>query len=390
MFRLITHRSLPVCFSLTLLICGITSSILYGQQKAAPAENNQQPKVSKELWQLLTDWSNASSRVKKLHGKHERHAYDPTFGIEKVSTGQFWYEAPDKGRIDVNPVKITPRMIADRQKPDAQVERKNGKPFKLQSDDQERWICDGTKIYDIDDQQKTARVVHLPPQLRGQNIMNTPLPFLFGLPPEKAVQRFNMTIVQDYRPKYNVVLLEATPRTRQDAENWSQARIFLDTELFLPTAVKLVSPAKTNFSVYKFRDMQVNKNGIIEKLLGKDPWNPKLTRDYQIHTIQPGQQQANQQQPVPQNGPVIPDVVGQNHVAATKLLVEAGIPEKIITRLNAGPAPRTDLTYRVRAQDPMPNTPIKKVQKVVLKIYDKAQTGANAARPAPVRVAKTR
>jgi TIGR03009 family protein len=391
MFRLINQKTFVHHGLIALMFCCTAGNLVNAQDPAAEAE---QPKVSRELWQLLTDWSNASSKVQKLSGEHERHAYDKTFGIEKISKGKFWHEAPDKGRIDVFPIKITAEMIAAREEPGAQVEMKNGKPFQLQSDDAERWICDGTRVYDIDDEQKTARIVHLPPQVRGKNIMNSPLPFLFGMPPDKAVQRFNMKIVQDWRPKYNVVRLEALPRTREDAQNWSKSEILLDTSTFLPTAVKLVDPAGTKDTVYKFSAMEVNKNGIIEKILGKDPWDPKLGRDYDLHMIQPGQPQAEPPSPADSNlapaGPVIPNVVGKNHVEATELLVQAGVPKENIKRQNAGPAPREDLTYIVSGQNPPPNTRIDKSLPFVMKIYDKARVAANAIQPTSARVPQSR
>ena len=382
MFQRNVQLSAVVSGILTVLVtCGMSGALLHAQQ-AAPTKQQKQPrppqKPSKELWQLLADWSKASDNIQKLHGKHERHSYDRTFHVEKVAHGEFWHEAPDKGRIDVHPVKITPKMLADRKNPKAQVERKSdGTPYDLQSDDAERWICDGTRVFDIDERQKAASVAQLPPEVRGTNIINSPLPFLFGLPPQKAIERFDLTIVKDWRPKHQLVQLRALPRTRQDAQNWSEAIFLLDTKTYLPTAVKLVDPAGTKDTVYKFKNMEINKNGIIEKLLGKNPWDPRLGRDYQVHMIGRGSEQ-----PVAQNAPamadqkrspVIPNVIGMNHHAATKSLLKAGVSEKKIRRLNAGNAPNTDLTYTVQNQNPPPNTPVGKVTQVVLKIYDKAQ-----------------
>ncbi|MDG1896711.1 MAG: PASTA domain-containing protein [Fuerstiella sp.] len=350
-----------------------------GRQNSAP-----QQEITREVWQLLDAWAKRSAEIKTLEGKHERHVYDDTFMNEKVSNGKFWFGAPDKGRIDVFPIKITAAMIAARNKPGAKVERKpNGDPYDLKSDDAERWLCDGIKIYDIDDEEKTARVVHLPPDLRGQNIMNSPLPFLFGLPPEKAVQRFHVELVQDYRPDFDVVLLRATPKLRQDLDNWKEAQIFLNTKSYLPDAVKLLDPAGTKRTVYTFQEMSVNKKeGIFGGLLpGQNPWDPKI-RGYQIHVIQPGQQQKLGQAVPPQGagpkGSSIPNVIGQRYDVATKLLIAAGVPKDNISNQNAGPAPRENLTYLVRDQDPREGMPISRTQKVVLKIFDKPQKQAAA------------
>jgi TIGR03009 family protein len=356
---------------------------LPGQQSGQKANPAPQQEITREVWQLLDAWAKRSGEIKTLEGKHERHVYDAAFMIEKVSNGKFWFGAPDKGRIDVFPIKITAAMIASRNKPGAKVERKpDGIPYDLKSDDAERWLCDGIKIYDIDDEEKTARVVHLPPDLRGQNIMNSPLPFLFGLPPEKAVQRFHMELIQDYRPAFEVVLLKATPKQRQDLDNWKEAQIFLNTKSYLPDAVKLLDPAGTKRTVYTFQEMAVNKKGLFGGLLpGQDPWDPKI-RGYQIHVIQPGQQQAgNQQAPSQQpepNGPLIPNVIGQRYDLATKALIQAGVPQGNISNQNAGPAPRENLVYLVQNQDPPAGTPITRTGKVLLKIFDKPKAQAAA------------
>ncbi|MCP4787611.1 MAG: hypothetical protein GY903_12870 [Fuerstiella sp.] len=380
---------------LGLVLCAATP--LPGQQadrQAEPVPQNpaSQQKITREVWQLLDAWAKRSAEITKLEGKHERHVYDNTFEVEKVSNGKFWYEAPDKGRIDVFPIKITAAMIAARNKPDARVERnENGKPFALKSDDEQRWLCDGVKIYDIDDPKKTARVVHLPPDLRGQNIMNSPLPFLFGLPPEKAVQRFHMELLQDFRPEHDVVKLSAKPKLRQDADNWKEAQIFLNTKSYLPDAVKLLDPAETKQTVYTFRDMTVNKKGPFFGLVpGQNPWDPKI-RGYQIHVIQSGQQQAA----IPPGTPSIPDVIGKRFDVATKLLIAAGIPKDNISNQNAGPAPRENLTYIVQDQRPPPGAPIDRAGKVLLMIFDKTQKQAAAgaqrsSRPTQQSVAANR
>ena len=343
------------------------------QQVAAPEQQ-----VSPELWKLLDDWAKGSSGIQKLSGEHERHVYDGAFEIEKVSNGKFWYEFPDKGRIDVNPIKITNAMIADRSKPDAKVElKKNRQPYELKTDDAERWLCDGEKLYDINDAQKSAKVAHLPPELRGQNIMNSPLPFLFGMPADKAIERFHMKIDRDYRPEYNVVLLTAEPRWRQDKENWQSAQIYLDTKTYLPSAVKLIDPAGEKRTVYKFSQMKIG-NGVLDFL--KDPWNPKID-GYQIHVIPPGQenaeQQANNTPVVMQAARVFPNVIGKNWQEAEQMLLSAGVPKENISKQNLGPAPKEAWTYLVRSQEPAANTPLNYNTRVVLMIYDKPQQGAN-------------
>lgn len=346
-----------------------------GQGQQAPGANNaaqQQPKVSRELWQLLSDWSRSSSSIEHLYGKHERHVYNMAFETEQISEGKFGYAKPDKGRIEMKPIAITKDMIQRRNQPTARVERKTapdgkpGAPLDLKPDSPERWLCDGEKVYDIDDAKKEARVVQLPPDQRGENIMNTPLPFLFGLPPDKALKRFNIEIVTDYRPRQQFVALSVTPRTRQDSDNWILAQVMLNTKTFLPEAVKLTDPAKTKKTLYKFTEM---KTGVpmIEFWKLKNPWDPKLG-GYKIHMISPGQEQQQQmaaQSPSPQ----FPNLMGMAHNIAEEKLIAAGFPKANITKKQAGPAPRANLKFKVASHEPSPGSAYDRNSKIVLKIY---------------------
>jgi len=387
MFR--SHSRFKTTISGVLAIVVVTSCM--AQERPNPAGAGP-PKPSPELWKLLADWAAGSASIKTLSGEHERHVYDDTFFVEKVSNGKFFYEGPDKGRIDITDVQITQDMIRRRDDPKAKVERTpEGKPYDLKSDDNAKWICDGTRIFEIDDIQKQARIVNLPPTLRGANIMNSPLPFLFGLPPEDALARFNMTLVEDGRPQHNYVLLSALPRLRQDADNWSSAQIYLDTNTFLPIAVKLVDPPKTKRTVYKFKDAKVNDNGLIKWITQQKPFEPNL-RGYQIQVIQPdaandGDGQESQAKPVMnQNmvqaaGPVVPDVVGKPHHIAEEILLKAGIGKANIRKFKGQPAPRANLKFIVSKQKPEPGTPLSNGQEIHLLIFTEPAAGKAAIQP---------
>jgi len=175
-------------------------------------------------------------------------------------------------------------------------------------------------------------------------------------------------------------LLKATPKLRQDGDNWKEAQIFLNTKSYLPDAVKLVDPAGTKRTVYTFQDMTVNKKGLFGGLLpGQNPWDPKIQKGYEIHVIQAGQPQAANpaDKPRPEKSS-IPNVVGKRFDVATKLLIEAGVPKSKISNQNAGPAPRANLVFIVSQQQPPAGAPINKAEKVLLMIFDKTQKQAAA------------
>lgn len=346
-----------------------------GPQRQAPIKRvaAQQQQVDPVLWKLLSDWSKASSRIKSLYGKHERHVYNMAFETERISEGEFGYTAPDKGRIQMTPIKITQALIAARNRPGAKVERapgpdgKPGAPLKLTKDSPERWLCDGVKVYDINDERKEAKVLQLPPDMRGENIMNSPLPFLFGLPPDQAIRRFNITIKSDYRKrKEPFVALEILPRTRRDADSWKKALVMLNTQTFLPTAVKLTDPPGTTKTLYKFTQMKTGRP-ILQ--IWRNPWDPKI-KDYKIQMITPGEGQQAAAKP-----PGFPNLVGQAHNVAEDALIKMGIPKANIRKVQAGAAPNDAAKFRVAQQTPQPGTPLNLKGQVVLKIYTAPKVG---------------
>src|ERR1041384_4950127 len=72
-----------------------------GSKLARPAAQPMRVKnVPPELMKLLEDWEASSSKIKKLEGEHRRWEYDYVFNVVKHNTGKFYYESPDKGRID--------------------------------------------------------------------------------------------------------------------------------------------------------------------------------------------------------------------------------------------------------------------------------------------------
>lgn len=338
------------------------------------------PELVQELDRILQFWSDASDKIDRLEGKHFRIVYDTAFEVEKQSEGAFAYEKADKGRIDIKPVEITPEVIAAREKEAtaAKTEKrrsqvrvgKTGKPFMLVQEQPERWSCDGQRVYSVDMEKKEAIVAQLPADMQGKNIMDSPLPFLFGMPPEKAKRRFTIFFTGGkFDPKSGKAYLTVYPRLPQDAQTWRQADVILDLKEFLPLAVQLLDPAGTKITVYKFRDFKKNQKTFAE-FLGANPkthFTPDL-RDCQVQVI------GDEKPPEIPNGLV--NVAGMNHQNAVIQLERQGLKRvkddadanQIV--LEAGPAASNpNDVYTVKAQDPAPGTPLKPGMKVKLTIW---------------------
>lgn len=330
------------------------------QKRERPSSNTlrlQEQRLSPDLERILKEWSDSSSKIQKLQGEHYRWVYDHTFQVTKRAKGVFYYEAPDKGRIDIQAVKVGRG-------------EKDKRNYKVQSDKPERWIANGSEIRKIDDAQKTVEVFLIPPQARGRHIMDGPLPFLFGMPPEKAKRRFRFKLLEETD---SVVRLQIWPQLLQDRANWKEALVILKKPYFLPDAVKLIDPAGTADTAYQFGNLKVNKaRTIFEKVTGRDWTNPKLASDYRTHINEPQQMKQPNGKTAGKikqvNQTVTPSFVGLGHDKAKQIIEQLGCT---ISVKRGARTTNPKLQYRVQTQSPKPKTPLSKGQKIILYFYDK-------------------
>jgi hypothetical protein len=200
----------------------------------------------------------------------------------------FYYEQPDKGRIDLSPVEIKPvkNKEGKLQPPtDKKAHWKTGQSieFTVQSGTGERWYCDGQIVTQVDEKEKTATQLVIPPQNQGEHIIDGPLPFLFGMPADKALRRYRMEIVgkeKDKDGKPVSVTLQIHPKLRNDAVNYQLATVILDLKTYLPTAVRMIDPAGTKETTYSFQNLKANaRASVLPSFLGlgeRDPFKPNL------------------------------------------------------------------------------------------------------------------
>ncbi len=239
--------------------------------------NSNEAVLPPELEELLRNWSHESSKTQTLRGTFLRFVYDKVFMVEKRSTGAVYYEAPSKGRIDIQPVKsITPGEKIEHRDPDT------GKTvaYTLKQGAAERWICNGISTWQINEADKQVEIFPVPPN-QGRNMIDGPLPFLFGMPLNEAKHRYQWSLVKDPKLPPNYVKLHVLPRLREDAANWRSAEVILDKQQYLPHAVKLVDPAGNSETTYVFNDLKPNApdaSWLQRYFRGgdKDPFNPDL------------------------------------------------------------------------------------------------------------------
>jgi TIGR03009 family protein len=208
--------------------------------------------------QILQMWENTSKDIKTFDSPFERWEYDPVFGPAEVpaikSKGQLSYSKPDKGSF-----KITDTERFVQKDPD-----KPGTYEPQKQEVGEHWVCDGKAIFQYNHEKKQLVVSPLPDHMRGQAIVDGPLPFLFGAEAAKLKARYWIRCRESTADR---IWLEAFPRTQEDAANYHHVDVMLNRKTMMPSAIQVHLPNGRQRSVYMFND-KPTVNGALDALFG--------------------------------------------------------------------------------------------------------------------------
>jgi TIGR03009 family protein len=203
------------------------------------------PQEQAQVDWVLKAWEQRSSAVKTFTCTFVRREYDEVFGQPDAPThtdfGEMRYEAPDKGLFWVR-----------------EPEQRR-----------ERWVCDGSSVFEFNFVTKKLTQYELPPELHGKAIANGPLPFLFGSTAESLRQRYFLRLITP-TDRQGEVWLQAYPKHRGDAANFSRAELILTGREMTPFALQIYLPnGKTRLS-YVFQDIKINAS--LTNFLQKNPF----------------------------------------------------------------------------------------------------------------------
>ena len=273
------YRKCPLVLAFAVVTLAISFSLLsasnvFAQQPPAPAASatanpNAQPfpplSVSDQqrLDALLKAWETQSNATNTLECKFQRWHYDlfaaPAGVHAEKCRGVIKYASPDRGLF-----KVEQKLTYDGMKEGkAQYSEKSGQFG-------EHWVCNGEELLEFDHSKKECKIQQLPPEMRGQKIFDSPLPFVFNLDATQIQQRYWVRQVK--APKEGMMLIEAYPKRQEDRAQYKLVQIALNQQTFLPEALLMYAP---NFNIktapkwdhYEFVD--VKRNSIARGLLGR-------------------------------------------------------------------------------------------------------------------------
>jgi TIGR03009 family protein len=210
------------------------------------------PAEQAELDRILNLWEQKSRDVKTFDSKFVRWEYDLTLAAvdpnapkgtqpQAISKDQgiLKFAAPDKGIYHI--------LYSD----------KAGKWEPTPPEKVEHWMCDGNSIFQYDYQQNQVIECPLAPNLKGKQITEGPLPFLFGAEAKMLRERYWFKTIPAADPQKEV-WLDAYPRFQRDAANFSHARVVLNLGDMTPKALQIIQPNGKNYYSYEFFDSVVN------------------------------------------------------------------------------------------------------------------------------------
>ena len=189
-------------------------SAMPGRLTTAPAK---QPAIKLELAEIFRNWERASSKIQTLETKFKRFTYDLVFEVEKRAKGTFYYEAPNKGRLEIRGEKPLQGAVSKRKS-------RSGKAFKLEGDRPQTWVWNGHKVYQFDEAEKTVQVFAILKQSDVQDVQQVGfwnltalaltisrpqgvLPFVVDIHADELQRRFDWKLLKQTE---NQVWLSAT------------------------------------------------------------------------------------------------------------------------------------------------------------------------------------
>lgn len=233
------------------------------QQQAPPAADGKAPfpplpaAAQAKLQNTLTKWEQQTSATKTLETKFSRWHYDPAGAPSNIhsrkSDGIIKYARPDKGLIRVD------RLVY-------YIGMQDGQPQYKEQPGQfgEHWVCNGKQLIEFDRSAKECKIQDLPADMQGEQIISSPLPFIFNLDAAEIQRRYWVRQVAYDDPQ--VILIEAWPRRQEDRSQYKLVQIALNAENYLPQALIMYAPnfdAKTapTWDHYQFTDVKRNTIG---------------------------------------------------------------------------------------------------------------------------------
>ena len=216
------------------------------------------------IQRVLLYWQSHTEKIDHYRSNFERWQFDTVYGprntFKTFSTGKVRFADPDKGLFKVEKVLTYQPASGQSKASYKEVPGTHG----------EFWVCDGKNIFEYDFLNERLIQQVLPAELQGKNIINGPLPFLFGCNAQDIMNRFWVRAITPQNVK-GEIWLEAYPKTIHDASNYQKVHIIIDNKDFLPKGMVIFDRSyekgkNHSRTVFNFKEREINFATTLEKL----------------------------------------------------------------------------------------------------------------------------
>ncbi len=229
-------------------ICGVAAAQDRGNdpasaqqsRAAAPADGGAQPAARKMTTeQLLKLWERQSTLLKDLRLMIYRVDKTPGWDEEIHYEGSAAFKNPQLAFLDFKKVKT--KLVRDSKDPkksrvedliDPRTKTRVSTPF-------ERIVCTGPEVWHYRFDKTQIFIYPLDRDAQRKALDEGPLPFLFNMKAQNALERYQMSLQGENATVYFVVI---KPRLKEDKENFSTAWVYLDRKFLLPVRIILFTP----------------------------------------------------------------------------------------------------------------------------------------------------
>lgn len=237
------------------------------QQQRSPEGFPLPPEQEKYISDLLDYWQQSSQQVKRSTCEFTRREYDPEYCNFRdprnkhlvpfnISLGKINFSSPDKGHYETF-------EVWDFEAPPAKAgEEPKYKQREIETN-KEKWLCDGRAIYQYDYANKRLNESKIPPELQGNGLVNSPLPFfIFGADKEQLMNRY---WIRPATPEgvTDAYWLEAFPKRQSDGRVYKKLDIIISRDDFLPASLVMYDSnydalKNPSYRSFEFTNRKVN------------------------------------------------------------------------------------------------------------------------------------
>jgi TIGR03009 family protein len=233
------------------------STLKQAQQANAPAaRQNDEPNLppgfplpkdhSDYVIALLEAWEKSSSQISRCVVEFQRIEYNPAVcNYRDPKTGQLAGASVVQGEVRFQgPDKASYESLKFWDFAGPPPKDGDDPQYKLRDDEQlahEKWICDGESIFEYDFKEKRLYETKIPAEFRGEGLVNSPLPFVFGAKKEVLLERYWIKVITPQGVD-NEYWLEIYPKRISDAQDYQKIQLVITQEDLLPRSIHIFAP----------------------------------------------------------------------------------------------------------------------------------------------------